>query len=161
MTYAEEGELLMEVMDEVYETFVISAVLAGKITAPDFWQDKQKYFAHSWVKPPKPWIDPAKEAAATKIALQTGQKTFKQLAAENGSDWQTQVDDIAEVLKYARDKHQIDLGGVILGQKTNGLYTDEPERDSASPDAGSGNGKNGIPSPAKSNDTDKGNGTEE
>jgi len=116
MTYAEEAELLMEVLDEIYETFIISAVLAGKIPAADFWESRQKYFAHHCVKPPKPWIDPLKEASAVKVALQTGQKTWKQAAAENGSDWQTQIDDIADVLKYARDRHGIDLGGVIFGQ---------------------------------------------
>ena len=117
LTYAEEEELLLEVLDEIYETFMISLVLSGKIKAPGFWANKHEYFEHSWVKDPKPWIDPSREAAATKIALQTGQKTFKQIAAENGSDWRTQVDDICEVLEYARDRHGIDLGGVILGQK--------------------------------------------
>ena len=93
---------------------------------PDFWERKDDYFNHSFDKPPKPWIDPSKEATATQIALRNGQKTFKQIAAENGSDWQKQVDDICEVLKYARDKHGIDLGGVILGPKnTDGLYEGE------------------------------------
>ena len=65
---------------------------------------------------------------ATKTALQTGQKTFKQIAAENGQDWRKQIDDICEVIKYARDEHGIDLGGVILGQKkTDGLYADEED----------------------------------
>ena len=62
------------------------------------------------------------------MALRTGQKTFKQIAAENGSDWQKQVDDICEVLEYAREKHGVDLGGVILGQKkADGLYEGEDE----------------------------------
>ena len=95
----------MEVIDEIYETFVISAMLAGKISAPDFWNQKETYFAHKWVKPPKPWIDPAKEAAATKTAMQSGAKTFKQVAAENGADWRDQIDDIAEVLKYAQRQY--------------------------------------------------------
>ena len=126
MTYAEEDELLLDILDEIYETFLISAVLSGALTIPDFWNRKEDYFNHRFDKPPKPWIDPSKEAAATQIALRTGQKTFMQIAAENGSDWQKQIDDICEVLKYARDKHGIDLGGVILGQKkTDGLYDDE------------------------------------
>lgn len=127
MTYADEEELLLEVMDEIYETFIISVVLAGLIPTKSFWNNKHEFFSHRWVKDPKPWIDPAKEAAATKTALQTGQKTFKQIAAENGSDWRTQVDDIAEVLKYARDKHGIDLGGVILGQKQSFQVPEKPE----------------------------------
>lgn len=123
MTYAEEDELLADVLDEIYETFIISAVLAGKLLIPDFWQKKDEYFVHSFVKPPKPWIEPGKESTATKTALQTGQKTFKQVAAENGADWKQQIDDICEVLEYAKDQHNIDLGGVILGQDANsGLY---------------------------------------
>ena len=125
LTYADEEELLLEVMDEIYETFVISAVLAGKVTAPGFWDKKEEYFDHRWVKKPKPWIDPVKETTATKTALQTGQKTFKQIAAENGNDWKTQVDDIAEVLKYALEKHGIDLGGVILGAKEAVQHSDD------------------------------------
>ena len=128
MTYAEEDELLADVLDEIYETFIISAVLAGALNIRDFWRDKDRYFSHSFTKPPKDWIDPSKETVATKTALQTGQKTFKQIAAENGQDWRKQIDDICEVIKYARDEHGIDLGGVILGQKkTDGLYADEEE----------------------------------
>lgn len=126
MTYAEEDELLADVLDEIYETFIISAVLSGALTIPDFWGKKEDYFAHSFVKPPKDWIDPSKEATATKLALQTGQKTFKQIAAENGADWRKQVDDICEVLQYAKEEHGVDLGGVILGQKkSDGLYVEE------------------------------------
>lgn len=117
-TYAEENELLQEVLAEIYETFVISLWLTGRINAPDFWERKENYFAHSWTRPPKGWIDPQKETQATQIALQTGQKTFKQIAAENGADWRRQIDDICEVLEYARDQHGIDLGGVIFGTTT-------------------------------------------
>ncbi|MDE6260421.1 MAG: phage portal protein [Oscillospiraceae bacterium] len=117
MTYADEVELLTEVIDEIYESFLISAVLAGKLDLPDFWNRKDVYFSHEWVKPPKPWIDPAKEATATQTALRTGQKTFKQIAAENGKDWRDQIDDIAEVLEYARDTYALDLSSMIFGQQ--------------------------------------------
>ena len=117
------------------------AVLAGAISIPDFWGKKDDYFAHTFNKPPKDWIDPAKEATATKTALQTGQKTFKQIAAENGSDWRKQVDDICEVLLYAKEKHGVDLGGVILGQKkADGLYEGE---DDPPPPGGDAPGENG------------------
>lgn len=132
MTYADEDELLAEVLDEIYETFIISAVLAEKLRIPDFWQNKDEYFLHSFVKPPKPWIEPGKETTATKTALQTGQKTFKQVAAENGADWRQQIDDICEVLEYAKENHNIDLGGVILGQDANsGLYVSDDDNDDA------------------------------
>lgn len=136
MTYAEEDELLQDVLDEIYETFIISAVLAGALRIPDFWTRKDDYFPHSFIKPPKDWIDPVKEVTATKLALQTGQRTFKQIAAENGADWRRQIDDICEVLQYARDKHGIDLGGAIIGQtKADGLYEEEDDTPGDNPAA--------------------------
>ncbi|MCI7097815.1 MAG: phage portal protein [Lachnospiraceae bacterium] len=121
LTYDDERELLLEVMDEIYETFVISAVLAGLISISDFWDKKDEYMAHNWIQAPKQWIDPAKEAAADKTALQTGQKTFQQIAAENGRDWKDQVNDMAAVLEYGREKG-IELGGVIFGRDKSQIY---------------------------------------
>lgn len=116
-TFAEDIELLAEVMSEIYETFVISCYLAGLLRAPDFFAEKEKYLAHYWVKVPKKWIDPAKEANANKIALQTGQKTFIDIAAEQGKDWKEAIMEIAEVIKYGEEVG-IDMGGVIFGTAT-------------------------------------------
>ena len=127
MTYAEEKEMLMEVMDEIYETFIISLWLAGELDAKDFWDNKDKYFEHAWITAPKKWIDPQKEANANKIALNTGQKTFKQIAAEQGRDWKEQIDEMAEVLEYAKDKG-IDLGGVIFDQTAAELYEEKEKQ---------------------------------
>ena len=118
LTYEDEKELLLEVMDEIYETFVISCVLAGVIKVQDFWTDKEKYMNHVWTAAPKKWIDPAKEATANKIALNTGQKTYQQIAAENGRDWKEQLDEMIEVIKYAQDEG-VDIGGMIFGTKIN------------------------------------------
>lgn len=120
-TYIEDVELLQEVvMDEVYETFIISGVLSGLFDIQGFWEDKRKYLKHEWVAAPKKWIDPLKEANATKIALQTGQKTFQQIAAENGKDWKDQIDETVTVLEYAREKG-VELGGVIFGKSQQEL----------------------------------------
>lgn len=138
MTYAEERELLIETMDEIYETFIISLWLAGIIDAKDFWDNKDHYFEHSWVAAPKKWIDPQKEANANKIALNTGQKTFKQIAAEQGRDWKQQIDEMVEVLEYAKKKG-IDLGGVIFDQTAAELYEDEENEEANLADEGTGN----------------------
>lgn len=121
-TFISEIELIQELLDEVYETFIISAVLSGKLSINNFWENKNKYFKHKWVAAPKKWIDPLKEANSQKIALQTGQKTFMQIAAENGKDWKEQLDEIITVLEYGKEKG-IDLGGVIFGQ--NGIFSTE------------------------------------
>ena len=116
LTYKEDKELLVEILDEIYETFIISAVLCGAISIPNFWNEKERYLAHEWIQEPKPWIDPYKESNANMVALKTGQKTFKQIAAENGRDWRSQLDDMAEVLEYGKEKG-IDMGGVLFGIK--------------------------------------------
>ena len=134
-TYIEDIELLTAFMSEVYENFLISGVLSGLFSVPDFWEHKEDYMDHSWVKTPKKWIDPAKEANADKIALQSGQKTFQDLQAEKGKDWKEAVDELAEVLEYGRQKG-IDMGGVIFGTGTTaaqqsgtggGKEPDDPE----------------------------------
>lgn len=109
--YDEIDQLKEKIMDEVYETFLISCYLKGLIEAPDFFTNKNMYMNHEWIAAPKRWIDPAKEANATKIALATSQKSFKDICSENGKDWRTQIDDMAEVSNYAKEKG-VELGGI-------------------------------------------------
>lgn len=118
-TYAEEVELLTSFMSEVYEAFVISGWLSGLFSIPDFWARKDDYLNHSWVKAPKKWIEPVKEATANKIALQTGQKTFPELCAEYGKDWKDAIHEMADVFDYGK-KAGIDMGGMLFGTGTTG-----------------------------------------
>lgn len=116
-TYYNEADIIMErVMDEVYETFVISCVLTGKVNIPDFWSDKIRYLKHTWVASPKKWIDPSKEATANKIALETGQKSWVDICAESGKDWKEQIDNMAKANEYAREKG-VEIGGILNGKK--------------------------------------------
>lgn len=135
LTFVEEQDKLLAVLDEIYETFVISCVVAGQISAPDFWENKERYLEHEWIIQPKKWIDPQKEANATKTALNTGVKTFKQVSAENGTDWRVQIDDMAEVIAYA-DKKGIDLRGVLF----DGKLQEEKEETPPGSDDGTGGG---------------------
>lgn len=130
MTYEEEKELLIEVLDEIYETFVISAVLCGAVKIPNFWDDIERYLAHEWTQEPKPWIDPQKESKANQTALQTGQKTYKQIAAENGRDWRDQIDDMAEVIEYGREKG-VDMAPIVYGiqQQQEVTENEQPEKE--------------------------------
>lgn len=117
LTYLEDKQLLIEtIFDEVYESFVISAVLSGLIDIADFWTNKEKYLEHEWVAAPKPWIDPQKEANANSTAITKGIKSFQDICAENGKDWKEQIDDMAQAIEYA-DNKGINLGEIIYGTK--------------------------------------------
>lgn len=128
-TYAEDIELLTDFMSEVYENFIISGYLTGLFNMPGFWDKKADYMEHTWVKAPKKWIDPAKESTANKTALQSGQKTFPDICAEQGKDWKEAIDETAQVLEYGR-KAGIEMGGVIFGNGT----TAAQQNTSAQPD---------------------------
>ena len=69
MTYAEEKEMLTEVMDEIFETFVISLWLSGNIQIKDFWKNKDQYLDHAWIIAPKKWIDPQRKQMQTGLHL--------------------------------------------------------------------------------------------
>ena len=121
--YMEEIEMVCDLLTEMYGQFVLSAVLSGAVEIPDFWENKRAYLAHAWVRPPKKWIDPAKESNANKIALQSGQKTFQDICAEAGKDWQDAIDEYAEVMEYGR-KAGIDMGGVLFGSNATAAKAD-------------------------------------
>lgn len=117
MTFQEEKELILSIMDEIYETFVISCVVSGAVKIADFWEKKDDYLAHEWIQPPKKWIDPQKESNAMKTALAVGAKTYKQICAENGTDWRVQMEDIAEVQQYAEELGLGDFNSVLFDGK--------------------------------------------
>lgn len=135
LTYAEEKSLLMEVMTEIYESFLISLVLAGKVNIKDFWEKKEIYMDHSWIQAPKRWIDPLKETNANKTALITGQKTWADMASENGKDWKEQINEMVEIIKYGKEKG-IDMGGVIFGNNSKTEPIKEPDATEADGDKG-------------------------
>ena len=101
-------------MTEIYESFVISCVLSGKVIIKDFWENKDDYLKHKWIKAPKKWIDPKKEAESNEVALRTGQKSWADLAAEQGRDWKELMDEISEIIEYGNEKG-IDMKEVMFG----------------------------------------------
>ena len=149
-TFAAEQEALEVVMDEIYETFVISLVLAEKVEIPDFWDNKDKYFSHAWIMPAKKWIDPIKEANANTTALLSGQKTFQQLCAEGGRNWKDVLDETSEVVKYASTLG-MDMSGVLVGIHEKGGdgdgntdQDDETGNDGENPSGSGGTGEQNV-----------------
>jgi capsid protein len=141
-TYIEDTELIMEgLFDEVYESFIISGVLSGLFSIPDFWEEDKKdiYLAHEWVAAPKRWIDPLKEVQAMQIAVATGQKTFQQASAEGGQDWHKVVDDMVEVLDYGKSKG-IDLGRILYAQDVDPAAEEPPQGEEGEGEGSGGDG---------------------
>ena len=104
-TYGIEQKYLIDhMLIEIYETFLISAVLSGAIKINGFWENKRKYMKHSWTAPGMKWIDPMKEANANKVMLSTGQTSLADVAASRGKDWKDIVDQRASEIEYMKAK---------------------------------------------------------
>lgn len=125
----EQDNLIEHVLREIYETFVISAILAGKLEIKGFWNDRRKYMKHTWVPQGRKWIDPQKEANANRTAMQTGQRTFQQICMEQGRDWKEVLDEIALVQEYANEKG-VDLYGWIHKSNTTAKAAEPQQPDS-------------------------------
>lgn len=138
VSFAAAVSQFMDVLTEIYETFVISCVQCGAVDIPDFWDPARKraYLAHTWVRVPKRWVDPKKEAEANIMLLQAGLKSFPEAMGEMGADWKEAIDIIADVVEYG-DKQGVDVGRLIYDGKLGG--GPEPAQNDGTP--GDGNGQ--------------------
>lgn len=95
--------LIDHFLDAVYEEFLVSAVSAGSLKILDFWTNQEKYLKHTWTAPGWQWVDPAKEARANKLALDSGFESLASICAKKGSDWQTVLTQRAKELKFKKE----------------------------------------------------------
>jgi capsid protein len=58
------------------------------IEAPGFYQNKALWCRCKWIGPGRGWIDPVKEAKASKIRLEIGLSTLEDECATQGLDWE-------------------------------------------------------------------------
>ncbi|CAH8719728.1 hypothetical protein [Paenibacillus melissococcoides] len=54
--------------------------------------DIESIAKHVWIPSGSAWIDPTREVAANKIALETSQTTLARICAENGEDWREVIE---------------------------------------------------------------------
>lgn len=107
----EQQYLVDHFFTEVYETFIISAVLSGALMIPDFWENKESYLAHTWTPPGQKWIDPLKEAKAYQVGLESCQTTIAEIAAENGQDWRDLLVQRAKEIEFMKSIGLLGGGG--------------------------------------------------
>lgn len=72
----------------VYELWLEEAINKGMIEAPGFYQNKALWCRCKWIGPGRGWIDPVKEAKASKIRLEIGLSTLEDECATQGLDWE-------------------------------------------------------------------------
>lgn len=72
----------------VYELWLEEAINKGLIEAPGFYQNKALWTRCKWIGPGRGWIDPVKEAQASKLRMEIGLSTLEDECAAQGLDWE-------------------------------------------------------------------------
>lgn len=72
----------------VYELWLEEAIHKGLIEAPRFYDNKALWTRCKWIGPGRGWIDPVKEAKASKIRLDADLSTLEDECASQGLDWE-------------------------------------------------------------------------
>ncbi len=94
--------LIPGMCDRVWRAWVEAAV-AAEVLPPD-----DSDYPVAWAPPPFEFIDPLKDALATKAMIRMGLKTWAQAVSEQGHDPDRQADQIAEA------NEMLDSRGIIL-----------------------------------------------
>jgi lambda family phage portal protein len=102
--YAKRGWLQRFWLNPIYECWLEEAVNAGRVEAPDYYQQRHAYNACRWVFAGRGWVDPVKEANAAKLRMDTCLSTQEAECAEQGVDWEDVQDQRVRELTKALDR---------------------------------------------------------
>ncbi len=94
-------QLIVEkVMEPVWNSFVASCVLSGKVTIRDYFSQPEVYNRCRWVPPGRQWVDPLKEVVATTKELSAGLTTLQDVCASKGRDWREVLEQRGREMEY-------------------------------------------------------------
>lgn len=99
----------------VYALWLEEAINKGLIEAPGFYQNPALYTRSKWIGPGRGWIDPVKEAKASKIRLEVGLSTLEDECAAQGHDWEEVLEQRA---RERTKKHNLGIKDTDITDKT-------------------------------------------
>ena len=131
-TDPEQRRLINMFLRPVRETFIELAIFEQRLAAPLYHLGpayRQAYMAATYQAQAKQWIDPANQAAAAKLALETNQDTYERQLAERGLNWR-------KVFQQRADEERLrNELGLPAASGAPGPGAPRPEADHATPAA--------------------------
>jgi len=104
---ARKDHFAAQFMQPIYAAWLEEALDRGIVKAPkgapDFRAKKAAYCAAKWIGPARGWVDPLKEAYASIERVDALMSTREREGAEQGIDWEEDVQQIARERKRLRD----------------------------------------------------------
>jgi len=122
----------------VRELFKKVCIAEGRVDAPGYKDSpamKRAYLSDDWRGPARPWIDPAKQAAAIKMAMEMGLTSYQSELNEQGKDYREVFKQRKAEIDYA-DGLDLTLPGLNAPSK---VAPQEPR-----PDKKPSNGDSGL-----------------
>ena len=151
-TDPEQGRVISAVLRPIREMFTDLAIMEQRVLAPLYYQGpayRRAYHRTIYQPQAKKWIDPANQAAAAKIILETDQDTYKHTQAERGLHWRRTF---VQKAKEEQTRRELGLGVEPGARPPTSPNEPRPEADHATPNpvptlsqirAGRFNGGNG------------------
>lgn len=118
----------------IYEMVLEEAYLRGKFAVPDFYKNVSAWTRAAWIAPGWEWVDPLKEAEASRLAVDMGLSTLTAEAAGKGRDWDEVIGQRARECIKIKDLE--DKNGIKIVKET--VPTNVTSN--AAPDNGNNNG---------------------
>jgi lambda family phage portal protein len=82
----QHGVLVYQFCRPVWRRFVTAEILSGRLSAPGFENDPERYLGARWITPRQEWVDPAKDSQAEIAAIGAGLMSRRQAVAARGYD---------------------------------------------------------------------------
>jgi lambda family phage portal protein len=121
-------QLLIEVLEWARRAVLEDALLMGEerlvaagVTSEDL------AIAARWVRPVKPWLDPAAEAQGALTALQGKLKTLAEYCAEQGKDWEEHLEQL--IVEEVRERELREEAGLAPAPAAPAAGTPPPAED--------------------------------
>ena len=112
-------DLIRQWLRPVLPLWAEEAISAGRlphVTLSDFYERPTAYIRGRWVFAGRGWVDPVKEAQAAEMRMKLGISTLEAECAEQGTDWQEQMEQQIYEEQYRRERREA-LG--LDAQETN------------------------------------------
>ena len=126
------------VLNPLWETFVDSCVISGKLNIRDYFTNRDNYIRVKWIPPAQNWVDPLKEVQATQLELSLGINTRAEVCASKGRDWREVAMQNAKELELMNELgiKQDDTAGAAASKTTtdSGKNEDKEEEGDGSVD---------------------------
>lgn len=87
----------------IYELWLEEAINAGRVEAPDYYNNRYAYGRCKFIFSGRGWVDPVKEASAAAMRMDSFISTLEAECAEQGGDWEEILEQRAYEAKRMAD----------------------------------------------------------